>query len=103
MGDPVLRPVARRHTYQSRQARWAPKDVKGEMETIGCDPAMGGKDKFVMAPRHGTWFDQLIRVPGIEVPNGQTGAALVVKHRRDRAVINIDVIGWGSSTLNMLE
>jgi hypothetical protein len=64
---------------------------------------MGGKDKFVMAPRHGTWFDQLIRVPGIEVPDGQTGAALVVKHRRDRAVMCIDVIGWGSSTLNMLQ
>lgn len=84
-------------------ARWQPRDAKGEMDVMGVDPAMGGKDKFVMAPRHGTWFDQLIRVPGAEVPNGQTGAALVVKHRRDRAVINIDVIGWGSSTLNMLE
>lgn len=84
-------------------ARWQPRDAKGEMDVMGVDPAMGGKDKFVMAPRHGVWFDQLIRVPGIEVPNGQTGAALVVKHRRDRAVINIDVIGWGSSTLNMLQ
>jgi hypothetical protein len=54
-------------------------------------------------PRHGTWFDQLIRVPGTEVPDGQTGAAIVIKHRRDRAVVNIDVIGWGSSTLNMLQ
>lgn len=84
-------------------ARWEAKDAKGEMDTLGCDPAMGGKDKFVMAPRHGVWFDQLIRVPGNEVPDGQTGAALVIKHRRDRAVVNIDVIGWGSSTLNMLQ
>lgn len=83
--------------------RWKPRDAKGEMDTLGCDPAMGGKDKFVMVPRHGTWFDHPIKVPGAEVTNGQTGAALVVKHRRDRAVINIDVIGWGSSTLNMLE
>jgi hypothetical protein len=83
--------------------RWEPKDAKGEMDTLGCDPAMGGKDKFVMAPRHGTWFDHLITVPGNEVPDGQTGAALVIKHRRDRAVVNIDVIGWGSSTLNMLQ
>jgi hypothetical protein len=29
------------------------KDAKGEMDTLGCDPAMGGKDKFVMAPRTG--------------------------------------------------
>jgi hypothetical protein len=84
-------------------ARWKPRDAKGEMDTLGCDPAMGGKDKFVMAPRYGTWFDELIRIPGSEVPDGQTGAALVVKHRRDRAVVCIDVIGWGSSTLNMLQ
>lgn len=84
-------------------ARWKPKEAKGEMDVMGCDPAMGGKDKFVLAPRHGTWFDNLIRVPGIEVPDGQTGASIVIKHRRDRAVINIDVVGWGSSTLNMLE
>lgn len=83
--------------------RWEPRDAKGSMDTLGCDPAMGGKDKFVLSPRHGTWFDQLIRIPGVEVPDGQTGAALVVKHRRDRAVVCIDVIGWGSSTLNMLE
>jgi hypothetical protein len=84
-------------------ARWEPRDKKGEMDALGCDPAMGGKDKFVLAPRHGAWFDQLIRVPGTEVPDGQTGAAIVIKHRRDRAVVNIDVIGWGSSTLNMLQ
>lgn len=84
-------------------ARWKEREVKEEMDTLGCDPAMGGKDKFVMAPRHGTWFDNLIRIPGVEVPDGQTGASLVIKHRRDRAVVNIDVIGWGSSTLNMLQ
>ena len=84
-------------------ARWKPRDAKGEMDTLGADAAMGGKDKFVIAPRHGTWFDELIVIPGAEVPDGQTGAALVVKHRRDRAVVCIDVIGWGSSTLNMLQ
>lgn len=84
-------------------ARWKPRDAKGEMDTLGCDPAMGGKDNFVLSPRHGTWFDQVIRTPGREVPDGQTGASLVIRHRRDRAVVNIDVVGWGSSTLNMLE
>ena len=84
-------------------ARWKPRDAKGEMDTMGCDPAMGGKDKFVLSPRHGIWFAPLIRIPGHEVPDGQTGAALVIKHRRDRAVVSIDVVGWGSSTCNMLE
>lgn len=83
-------------------ARWQPKEAKGEMDTMGVDPAMGGKDKFLIAPRHGTWFDELIRIPGNEVPDGQTGAALVLKHRRDRAVVSIDIIGWGSSTYDML-
>lgn len=84
-------------------ARWEPRDSKGEMDTLGADPAMGGKDKFVLAPRHGTWFDQLIREDGSNIPDGQTGAAFVVKHRRDRAVVNIDVVGWGSSATNMLQ
>lgn len=83
-------------------ARWQPRDAKGEMDVLGCDPSRGGKDKFVMAPRHGTWFGELIRIPGSEVPDGQTGAAQVIKHRRDRAVINIDIVGWGSSVYDML-
>jgi hypothetical protein len=84
-------------------ARWKPRDAKGEMDAMGVDAAMGGKDKFVIAPRHGTWFDQLIRMPGKDVPDGQTGAALVIKHRRDRAVVQIDVVGWGSSSYNFLQ
>lgn len=84
-------------------ARWQPRDAKGEMDTLGCDPAMGGRDKFVLSPRHGTWFDKFIRIPGKDVPDGQTGASLVIKHRRDRAVVNIDIVGWGSSTYNFLE
>lgn len=85
------------------QARWKPRDAKGPMDSLGADAAMGGKDKFVLAPRHGTWFDELIRVPGKDVPDGQTGAALVIKHRRDRAVVHIDVVGWGSSSYNFLQ
>ena len=90
---------------EAAMARWKPRDdcSKGEMDTLGCDPAMGGKDNFVLAPRHGTWFDRLIRVPGREVPDGQTGAALCMKHRRDRAVVVPDIVGWGSSTYNMLQ
>jgi hypothetical protein len=88
---------------EAAMERWTPKDAKGPMDSMGVDPAMGGKDSFVIAPRHGTWFDQLVRTPGREVPDGQTGAALVLKHRRDRAVVAIDIVGWGSSTYNFLE
>lgn len=78
--------------------RWQPRDKKGGMDSLGGDPAAGGKDAFVLAPRHGTWFDQLIRKPGREFSeDGREGAAFVILHRTDRAVIHIDVIGWGSS------
>lgn len=87
-------------------ARWESRpNGKGEMDSMGVDPAVGGRDKFVIAPRHGTWFDQLIRIPGHEIPQetaGQVGAGLVIKHRRDRAPVHIDLIGWGLTVHNSL-
>lgn len=82
--------------------RWKPRDAKGEMDSMGVDPAMGGADKFVIARRHGTWFDDLLRYPGKTVPDGPTGAALVVMARRDRSPVHVDIIGWGSSCFDFL-
>lgn len=85
--------------------RWKPRDAKGEMDSIGADVAAGGKDNFVISRRHGTWFDELIRIPGRDLPQetaGQDGAGHVVMARRDRAVIHVDVVGWGLSTYNFL-
>lgn len=82
--------------------RWKPRDAKGEMDAMGVDPAMGGADKFVIARRHGTWFDDLVRYPGKQVPDGSVGAGLVILNRRDRAPVLVDVIGWGSSTFDFL-
>ena len=86
--------------------RWEPRpNGKGEMDSMGVDPAVGGRDKFVIAPRHGCWFDELVRIPGVDIPQetaGQYGASLVVKHRRDRAPVHIDLIGWGLTVHNSL-
>lgn len=82
--------------------RWKPRAAKGEMDSMGVDPAMGGDDKFVISRRHGTWFDDLLRYPGGDVPDGPTGAALVVAARRDRSPVHIDVIGWGASCHDFL-
>lgn len=91
---------------EAAMARWEPRpNGKGEMDSMGVDPAVGGRDKFVIAPRHGTWFDQLIRIDGHEVPQetaGQVGAGLIIKHRRDRAPVHIDMIGWGLTVHNAL-
>ena len=86
--------------------RWEPRpNGKGEMDSLGVDPACGGRDKFVIAPRHGTWFDHLVRIPGSEIPQetaGNVGAAHVIRVRRDRAPVHIDLIGWGLTVHNAL-
>lgn len=82
--------------------RWKPRDAKGQMDSMGVDPAMGGLDKFVIARRHGTWFDDLLRFPGRDVPDGPTGAGLVMINRRDAAPVHVDVVGWGASTYDFL-
>lgn len=82
--------------------RWQSRARKGQMDSMGVDPAMGGSDKFVIARRHGTWFDDLLVIPGKDVPDGPTGAGLCIAARRDQAPIHIDVIGWGSSTYDFL-
>lgn len=71
---------------------------KGRMDSMGVDPAAGGRDKFVIARRHGVWFDDLIRIPGNQVgTDGAVGASHVLAARRDQAPMHVDVIGWGSA------
>lgn len=70
----------------------------GPMDSMGVDVAMGGRDKFVISRRHGRWYDELIRYPGREVKSGAIGAGLVISHRRDRAPVHVDIVGWGADT-----
>ena len=87
-------------------ARWKPRpNGKGEMDSMGVDPACGGRDNFVISPRYGTWFDELIRIPGHEIPQetaGRVGAGKVIQHRRNRAPVHVDLIGWGLTVHNAL-
>lgn len=86
-------------------ARWKPRDAKGEMDAMGVDPAAGGADNMVIYRRHGTWFDHPIRIPGNEIPQERAGpiaAGHVIMNRKDRAVAQVDVIGWGLSCVNFL-
>jgi hypothetical protein len=51
------------------------------------------------------WFDKLICIPGHEIPQetaGRVGSSKVIMHRRDRAVVHIDLIGWGLTVHNSL-
>lgn len=86
-------------------ARWKPRDQKGEMDSIGADIAAGGADNMVIYRRHGSWFDEPIRIPGREIPQERAGpiaAGHVIMHRKDRAPVHADVVGWGLSCCNFL-
>lgn len=87
---------------KAAQARWTPKDVKGPMTALGFDPARGGIDKSSAAPRHGSWFDKLVTVPGLVTHDGPTAAGFVVPLVRNGACICVDGVGIGSSALDFL-
>lgn len=86
--------------------RWQQRQERGEkpgpMSCLGCDVARGGKDKSVLAPRHGTWFAPLQKHEGQTTLSGQKTGALVIAALRDQAHVNVDVIGVGASVYDHL-
>jgi len=87
---------------QAAQDRWEPRAAPGPMDSLGVDVARGGDDNTVFAPRHGTWFADLITHPGTATPNGPVVAGLLLPHLRDKAPVHVDVIGWGASVYDFL-
>lgn len=78
------------------------REGKGPMDSLGCDVARGGKDKTIIARRHGWWFDELLTYPGAETPDGPVVAGYVIQNTRDGAPQHIDVIGVGASPYDFL-
>lgn len=87
---------------KAAQQRWIKKDAKGLMTAIGFDPARGGTDKSTAARRHGTWFDEMISVPGTLTKDGPTAAGFIVPLIRNGACVCVDSIGIGSSALDFI-
>lgn len=83
-------------------ARWRPKEVKPPMDSLGVDIARGGKDKTVLARRHGFWFDEALEIEGAQTNTGSKVAAFVIQHMRNRCPIHLDVIGVGASPYDFL-
>ncbi len=73
------------------------------LRCIGVDPSRGGDDETAIAKLYHEWFE-LITYPGVQVPDGPTGARLVLKAalNDDPAPIFVDVIGIGSSVYDSL-
>jgi len=98
---------------EAAMARWKPRDAKGVMDSMGVDAARGGnmgsntgatgKDKMVIARRHGTWFDRILSIKGVDVNDGFLAASQVVNWRRDNAPVHLDVVGIGTSPYDVLQ
>lgn len=79
---------------QDAFTRWRPDPPQGiPMVAIGVDPAAGGPDRTVLAPRHDWWYSELIAVPGVATPLGRDVAGLIVTNRRNNAHISLDMGG----------
>jgi hypothetical protein len=88
---------------EAAMQRWEPRASKGRMLSVGADVARGGAAEFVIATRHdGWWFDELLAVPGAAVPDGPTGAGLIVSRRGDNAPVHVDVVGVGGAVVDPL-
>lgn len=74
-----------------------PKPEGHPQTALGVDVARGGRDKTVLSPLYGDWFDELIKYPGTATPDGPAIAGVVVSARKDNSPVGIDVIGVGSS------
>lgn len=88
---------------EAAQARWTRPAKLAQMDSLGVDVARGGKDKTVIARRHGMWFDEALAYPGKDTPDGPAVAGLTIAAMRDKAPIHIDVIGVGSSPYDFLK
>ena len=81
---------------EAAMARWKPRNPMPEMESMGVDVAMGGRDSTILARRHGSWFAEPIVYEGVRCPDGPTIAGYIVSAQRDRAPIHIDLFGVGA-------
>lgn len=76
------------------QSRWKPDGYQGnKMTALAVDVAQGGPDESTLAPRYGSWFAPLVVKKGVETPDGPAIGSMVFQHRRDGAMVIIDVGG----------
>jgi len=85
---------------RAAQQRWREQPQPDmPMQSLGVDCARGGQDRFTLARLYGNWYAELESYPGAVVPDGPSGAALIVNALEGESgvTVGIDVIGIGSS------
>ncbi len=86
------------------QARWKPDPPPVPMSCMAVDPAAGGQDKSTIAMRFDGWFAPIVEKPGVETPMGTEIAGLVIMHRKNQAIVVIDMGGgYGGVPYTTLE
>lgn len=79
------------------QKRWTPVPPQNiPMVSMGVDPSGGGQDPMVIARRNDWWFNELIEIPGKNLPPeamGRFATGVIVSNRRDGALIVLDMGG----------
>jgi hypothetical protein len=92
---------------RAAQERWRPGVPPGTaMLTLGVDVGGGGSagDPHVIAPLYANWFDQLKVLQGVDAKNGPELASKIIMHRKDNALVAIDMTGgWGGSAKDHLQ
>jgi hypothetical protein len=80
--------------------RWENKiPARTAMTAMAVDVAPGGGDKRVICWRYGGWFAQIDAEKVVDKTGRLTGSS-VVKHRRDRCPVIVDVGGgWGGDAI----
>lgn len=74
--------------------RVRPKDIP--MCSIGVDCTGGGTDPMVLAPRYDGYYEDMVKIPGKDIPAHKAGAiaaGFVVANREDGATIVVDMGG----------
>lgn len=88
---------------RAAQARWTAAGAGSHpLTALGVDVARGGADQTVIAARHGAWYAPLRVFPGSSTPDGPRVAAQVLAAHRDKAAVQVDVIGVGGSVYDHL-
>jgi hypothetical protein len=80
---------------RAANARWNERknEQRKPMNSMGCDPSLGGDDTVLAPIRDDLFVDPLIAKGGKDIVDGSDVAALVVKHLRNGAWVGMDMGG----------
>lgn len=89
---------------EAAMQRWQPKPPpKTQMTAMAVDVAPGGTDQRVIGYRYGPWFGEFDAKREVD-KTGRNTAADVVRHRRDRCPVIVDLGGgWGGDAVIALK